>query len=188
MLNIFHIETNNFVNGIGNRFVIWLQGCNLGCPECWNKQTWSMAANTLTSVDSLLNRIENKPGIKGVTFTGGEPFLQAKELSMLARLIKEKTELSIHIFTGYELNELADCYQKELLKYTDTLVTGRFDTSIRNNNQKTHYLNAHSPAWGFNNSDVEIDIDENNNVIMTGYPTDELVSGLEGVLDDRIYD
>ncbi|MGE3780657.1 MAG: 4Fe-4S cluster-binding domain-containing protein [Pirellulaceae bacterium] len=27
------------VNGPGVRAVIWVQGCSLGCPGCWNAQT-----------------------------------------------------------------------------------------------------------------------------------------------------
>ena len=29
------------VNGPGNRFVLWTQGCSKGCSECFNPETWS---------------------------------------------------------------------------------------------------------------------------------------------------
>ena len=31
------------VNGPGNRFVLWTQGCSKGCSECFNPETWSNA-------------------------------------------------------------------------------------------------------------------------------------------------
>ena len=144
MLNIYHIETSNHVNGHGNRFVLWLQGCDLGCQGCWNKETWSFEKNILKSVEEVFSEIRKSKNLDGVTFSGGEPFLQAGELSKLAKKIKTYTNLSLQIFTGFELDELRDQNQKELLEYTDVLVAGRFDSTKKNNNQKVYILNKHS--------------------------------------------
>ena len=175
MLNIYHIEKFNYVNGNGCRYVLWLQGCNLGCKGCWNKETWSFEENILKSVDEVFEKIkEIKDKIDGVTFTGGEPMLQAKELIKLAKKIK-KINLSIQIFTGFELEELNN-EQKELLKYTDVLVAGRFDETKENNNQKVYCFNE---EWIFNNSDVEIDILDDGTIKLTGYPTNNLIKEIK---------
>lgn len=181
MLNIYHIEKSNYVNGHGNRFVLWLQGCDLGCQGCWNKETWSFEKNILKSIEEVFNEIQKSKNLDGVTFSGGEPFLQAGELSKLAKKIKNYTNLSLQIFTGFELHELRDQNQKELLKYTDILVAGRFDSTKKNNNQKVYILNSNVPIWDFNNSDVEIEIDDNNHIKITGYPTSYLINELKGI-------
>lgn len=174
MLNIYHIEKFNYVNGNGCRYVVWSQGCNLGCKECWNKDTWSFETNILKSVDEVFMEIKQiKDKINGVTFTGGEPMLQAKELVLLAQKIK-KLNLNLHIFTGFEINEL-DENQKKLLKYSDVLVAGRFDKTKKNNNQKVYCFNE---DWIFNNSDVQIDILDDGIIKLTGYPTNDLIKEL----------
>jgi len=175
MLNIYHIEKYNYVNGNGCRYVIWLQGCDLACEGCWNKDTWSFKKNILKNVNEVFNEIiEIKDEIDGVTFTGGEPMLQAKELVLLAKQIKN-LGLSLQIFTGFEFYELKN-FQKELLEYTDILITGRFDKSKKNNNQKVYFLN--DEKWIFNNSDVEIDILEDE-IKITGYPDNDFIKGIE---------
>ena len=181
MLNINNIETQNYVNGDGCRYVLWVQGCDLDCVGCWNQYTWSFDNKILKSVDDIFEEItnlENKIG--GVTFTGGEPFLQSFELSKLAKLIKENTKLDIQIFSGFDKEELIKNEQKKLLKYTDILVAGRYDNTKENNNQTVYILNDDIDIWKFNNSDVEIDIDEELNIKITGYPTNNLINEIKG--------
>jgi len=181
VLNINNIETQNYVNGNGCRYVLWVQGCDLNCTGCWNQHTWSFEDKVLKSADDIFKQIESlKDIIDGVTFTGGEPFLQSFELSKLAKLIKENTTLDIQIFSGFTKNELIKDEQKELLKYTDILVAGRYDTTKENNNQIVYILNDDIDIWKFNNSDVEIDIDEESNIKITGYPTNSLINEIKG--------
>lgn len=186
MLNIYNIEKSNYVNGNGCRYVLWLQGCNLGCKKCWNKQTWSFKDNILKDINEVFDEINSLNNIDGITFSGGEPFLQSDELSKLARLIKDNTNLDIQIFTGFKKSELIKESQKELLKYTDILISGRFDDSKDNNNQVLYVLNEDANIWKFNNSDVQIDIDEDSNIKLTGYPTNNLINEIKGNNNARI--
>ncbi len=182
MLNVYNIETSNYVNGNGNRYVLWLQGCDLGCVGCWNQQTWSFEDKILKSVNEVFEEIVDlKDTIDGVTFSGGEPFLQASELSLLAEKIQKYTKLTIQIFSGFEYEELIKSEDKKLLSYTDVLVAGRFDETKENNNQKVYILNDSSELWEFNNSNVEIEIDNNLNIKMTGYPTDILINEIGAI-------
>jgi len=179
VLNIFNIERNNYVNGNGCRYVIWVQGCKFNCKDCWNKQTWDNRIENFKSIDNIITDILSSKDIQGVTFTGGEPLLQATQLYNLAKLIKENTKLDIQIFTGFEINEEKSYFQKELLNIADTIIFGRFDKSKPNNNQVV--VNNSSNEWLFNNSDVEIEIDENMNLVITGYPTDKLINKLKEI-------
>lgn len=187
MLNIYNIETSNYVNGNGCRYVLWLQGCDLGCVGCWNQQSWSFADRILKSVDEVFTQIKSlEHKLDGVTFSGGEPFLQSSELSQLAKLIKEKTLLDLQVFTGFNKDELIKKEQIELLNYTDILVAGRFDDTKKNNNQIVYILNDSIDTWQFNNSDVEIELDEDSNIKITGYPTNKLINEIKGDSDARV--
>ena len=68
--------------------------------------------------------------LKGVTFSGGEPFVWASELAVIGRAAKEKG-LSVMTYTGYLYERLLDMARedkgvRELLTVTDYLVDGPF--------------------------------------------------------------
>ena len=75
------------------------------------------------------------PLIKGVTFSGGEPFEQAEALHELALKIKEKG-LDIWCYTGYKIEDIinsGDDKKIALLKEVDILVDGKFDKNLVDN-------------------------------------------------------
>ena len=155
MINVAGEIKNSNTNGPGLRYVLFVQGCPHHCNGCQNEHTWSFKENRLMSIDEIFKLIANEiPIIKGVTFSGGEPFEQASELSMLAKHCKE-IGLNIMIYTGYTYEQLqlksilkeSGIYQ--LLYYTDILIDGNFDKNKTNNpgiyrgssNQRMIYLN-----------------------------------------------
>jgi anaerobic ribonucleoside-triphosphate reductase activating protein len=107
----------------------------------------------IVSVEDVWNRIDfaaEHCDIEGVTFLGGEPFLQARGLSELARLSRQRG-LTVMVFTGYCIEGLrADPLPgaAELLEHTDLLVDGPYVASLadeeRNwagsSNQRFHFL------------------------------------------------
>lgn len=128
MLDIYKIISNTTVEGPGERFCIWLQGCKKHCDGCWAKETWSFGVGQKYSVDTLLEMIKSTENIEGVTFLGGEPFEQAEELGILAEKVKG-IGLSIVCFTGYtfdELKEKQNSFIDRLLQNIDLLVDGEF--------------------------------------------------------------
>lgn len=150
MLNLYKIIKNTKVEGPGNRFCIWVQGCKKHCRGCWAKDTWDFGVGSNYSVNDLFEQIKSQENIEGVTFLGGEPFEQAKELSELAILIKS-IGLSVVCFTGYTLEELKDKNNTDvnnLLNSVDLLIDGvyeeeKFDLSrpwAGSSNQKYHFL------------------------------------------------
>ncbi|OWV19677.1 hypothetical protein B7990_00425 [Fibrobacter sp. UWB4] len=186
MINVNHIEAGSYVNGTGKRFVLWVQGCGFHCKGCGNPDTWSFDENKYYSVQELLSMIIKDSSLDGVTFSGGEPFLQAEELSKLAAAIKEHTKLTIHIFTGFELEEIKQPKQIKLLNLVDTLVYGRFDKTKPNNNQKVWHNPQGNDSWKFNNTDVEIDIDNDGDININGFPTEELINDIKDIQNERI--
>lgn len=175
-INISAIHEMNYVNGPGCRFVLWVQGCHLGCAECWNKHTWSFAKRDMLSVDDIFSKIAVVKNLDGVTFTGGEPFLQPRPLAYLAKRIKSELNLNLQIFTGFELTELKGHAQRELLSLTDVTVCGRYNPSLPNNNQKVHEFSG--VKWMFDNSSVQVNIGTDGNILLTGYPSDAIVEGI----------
>lgn len=124
---------NSMVNGRGLRSVLFLSGCKHNCAECHNKAMQAFDYGDKVNTDDLLNRIKhNVPLISGVTFSGGEPFEQAKELWVLAEKVK-KQGLNLWCYTGYTYEEILqsnDDYKIKLLKHIDVLVDGKFEKDL----------------------------------------------------------
>jgi len=71
----------SWVDGPGNRFVVFLQGCNLNCWACHNPHTIPCRTPRARSVDGdeMVERVRPlAPFLAGVTFSGGEATLQAE--------------------------------------------------------------------------------------------------------------
>jgi anaerobic ribonucleoside-triphosphate reductase activating protein len=150
MIDVFKILKNTQVEGPGNRFCIWVQGCKKHCPDCWAKDTWEFGVGKKYSVDDLFLQIKETQGVEGVTFLGGEPFEQAQELSLLATKIKQ-LGLSVLCFTGYTLEELQAKNEQgvnDFLAQIDLLIDGgfekdKFDLSrpwVGSSNQRYHFF------------------------------------------------
>ena len=92
---IHSIESFGTVDGPGIRFVTFLQGCPLRCAYCHNPDTWDMRATQEYTVGELVKKIKRyksyfRASGGGVTFSGGEPLLQARALCSLAELLAEE--------------------------------------------------------------------------------------------------
>ncbi len=96
----------SWVDGPGNRFVLFMQGCNFNCIACHNPQTiplQSPKAKTL-SIDEVITRIKNSmPYISGVTVSGGEATIQFEFIEELFKTIKSTPELA-HLTTFIDSN------------------------------------------------------------------------------------
>ncbi len=120
-------------NGPGVRAVIWVQGCSLGCPGCFNPRTHSFAGGEPVCVDDLFGCIVALgDAIEGVTVSGGEPLQQWRPLLALLRHVRRETSLSVLLFTGYPREEVQRMPDAEaLLECVDVLIAGRYDASRR---------------------------------------------------------
>lgn len=119
---------DSIVDGEGYRFTIFTQGCPHNCPGCHNPQTHDCNKGKLVNADDLIQRIKQNPLLSGVTFSGGEPFLQPQPLNYIAEKI-HTLSLDLTVYTGYTLEQLQDMHNAaidKLLSLTDTLIDGRF--------------------------------------------------------------
>ena len=118
------------VDGPGLRFVIFAQGCVHRCKDCHNPDTWDPLGGFPVSAGDLLAQVKKEKLIKGVTFSGGEPFLQAAPLAWLGREIKN-LGLDIITFTGYTWDKLQALSSqqeavKDLMLVSDYIIDGPF--------------------------------------------------------------
>ena len=76
------------VEGSGNRTSIFLQGCNINCLYCHNPETiplTSPSARQMSLAELLQTIGDSIPFIRGITVSGGEPTIYARELAVLFR-------------------------------------------------------------------------------------------------------
>lgn len=83
-LRVHSYESFGAVDGPGIRLVVFLQGCPLRCIFCHNPDTWDPAGGTETPAEEIVTKAKRmRPYLGedgGVTFSGGEPLLQAGAL------------------------------------------------------------------------------------------------------------
>lgn len=139
-LRVAGIVEESIVDGPGIRFVIFTQGCPHKCIGCHNPQTHDLNAGKELEINEILERINENPLLKGITLSGGEPFLQAKALSTLIDKISNK-KLDIITYTGFKYEEIlekaddSNCFL-DLLNRTDILIDGRFEIDKKDENLK----------------------------------------------------
>ena len=133
IINMSGIVRESIVDGPGFRFTIFVQGCPHGCPGCHNPNTHSIFGGYRISVDDVISQIKDSPLISGVTFSGGEPFMQPVPLTTLSKKIHD-LGYDIICYTGYTYENILSSNNKdkvELLSNIDILIDGLFDISKR---------------------------------------------------------
>lgn len=191
MINVARWLPRSSVNGPGERFVLWVQGCPLHCPGCWNPDTWSFAPRRVMGVTELFEQILMAEPIDGVTFTGGEPFAQAAALAELAERLQSR-KLSLMAFTGYGLEELTGAEHVRFLRCLDVVVTGRFVNELKaegllwrgSSNQEVHLLtdrHAGLAVCDTEHPSAEVVITHNGTQIVSGFPESGLLRQLDPV-------
>ncbi|MBE0697352.1 MAG: radical SAM protein, partial [Anaerolineaceae bacterium] len=90
VLNIAAICKGTRSLGPGLRAVVWVQGCPFQCPGCIAPDWIPIHPSHLYSPEQLVDDLLGDPHIQGLTFSGGEPMLQAVGLAFLSRLARKK--------------------------------------------------------------------------------------------------
>jgi anaerobic ribonucleoside-triphosphate reductase activating protein len=132
-LRISGTVDESIVDGKGIRYVVFTQGCPHNCPGCHNPQTHDFNGGKDVSVSTLFEEIVENPLLRGVTFSGGEPFCQPLPLAELGKLVHAR-KLDVTTYTGYTLEQLQaknDPNINALLEQTDVLIDGRFELEQR---------------------------------------------------------
>ncbi len=144
------LEHDNIVNGDGLRVVLWTQGCPNHCKGCQNPETWDYEAGFLIKIDDLKEELKAFKGQAGITFCGGEPFVQPKACKEIADWARQELGWNAWSFSGFTY-EIIKEYGKEpweFLKSLDALIDGPFilakkDLSLRfrgSSNQRLLHL------------------------------------------------
>ena len=118
------------VDGPGIRSVIFAQGCPRHCPGCHNPEAIDPCGSKIMQDQEIFDVVEKVKLLKGVTFSGGEPFMQAKAFATMGKRFKEKG-LDIMTYTGYTWEELLSLGKTkpevlDLIRVSDYLVDGPF--------------------------------------------------------------
>jgi anaerobic ribonucleoside-triphosphate reductase activating protein len=125
-IRLHAFEPASRANGPGLRAVVWVQGCTLGCPGCFNPTTHEPSGGYETKVEALAEEILALRDIDGVSISGGEPFQQPEALAELVRRLRQ-TSLSILVFSGYTLKRIqALPFGPAILASIDVLVAGLY--------------------------------------------------------------
>ena len=183
-------------NGPGLRCVVFVQGCNLGCPGCWN--SWGHTfRGTEFAVETILAEVVNRHRqylCDGVTFSGGEPMQQAEDLDILLQSLRSALpRLSVGMFTGYSEEELETgryftrrgvdherrrALWRSIRSHLDFAVMGRYDrlqpsdAPMRTSaNQALRLFSDRHTEMDFSVQAVEITIGADGLTRTTGFPT-----------------
>jgi anaerobic ribonucleoside-triphosphate reductase activating protein len=173
ILQVHAVEPRSRANGPGARFVVWLQGCTLGCPGCFNPATHA-AGGTAVTVDELLARVP--ADVEGISLSGGEPLQQAAGATALLEAARARG-LSTLVFSGYTLAEIEQLPGgPAVLAATDVLIDGRYVAGERlarglrgSANQRVHVLTPRHALADVETTPVaEIRIGPTGEVVLTG--------------------
>ena len=126
----------SIVDGPQLRYVVFVQGCPHNCKGCHNPETHDPEGGFLTDTQKLWKDINSNPMIKGITFSGGEPFLWGNELAEIGKAAHEQG-LDVMTYTGFTYEQLLEKAKTEdgvhnLLCVTNYLVDGPFILAQRN--------------------------------------------------------
>ena len=197
-LRVHAILHGTTVNGPGVRTAIWVAGCTIGCPGCWNPETWDPARGTAWGPNELAEAIVQgaAPDTQGLTLSGGEPFQQAGAVAEFVQATRKlRPAWDVFVWTGYTLEALLVQYQTNpaigaLLRQIDILVDGPYVAARRvdkklwcgSDNQTvvplTHRGRAEVAKATGSPGEFEIQISPGGHVAVTGFPARGIVRGL----------
>lgn len=132
-LRLHAVEPRSRANGPGTRFVLWMQGCPLGCAGCFNPTTHDATGGRDVAMAELTDqlRLANASGVTGLSLSGGEPLQQAPAA---AALLAEARALGMSTlaFSGYTIEEIRELPSgPDVLARLDVLIDGRYVASDR---------------------------------------------------------
>ncbi len=182
------------VNGPGRRFTVWVQGCPLSCPGCFNPDLQPFLPRRLVAPEDLAREAEEALPWEGVTLSGGEPFAQAAALARFLRVLRGRLgrRLSVLAFSGHPWAELRAGPEEwqDLLGCLDLLVDGPYHAASgpalplrASANQTLVPLSAAGrilarEVEASDPSAFQVVIDEAGELILTGFPPPAVVARL----------
>ena len=99
-------EHDSIVNGPGLRAVVWTQGCPNHCYGCQNPETWDFNGGKLVDVEEVKKELRGLKGQTGLTFCGGEPFVQPEACLEIARFAHKELGWDVWSFSGFTYEQI----------------------------------------------------------------------------------
>lgn len=129
------IMEESIVDGPGIRCVIFTQGCPHRCKGCHNPETYDLDGGFLLDAASVIAKFTENPLLTGVTFSGGEPFLQPEPLCGVAEQVKALGK-TVAVYSGYTFEQLLDMAARnrhidKLLSLSDILIDGPYVEELK---------------------------------------------------------
>ncbi len=193
-VNLAHACVTEGVNGPGRRFTVWVQGCPLSCPGCFNPDLQPFVPRRLAAPEDLAREAEEALPWEGVTLSGGEPFAQAAPLAEFLRALGVRLGRRVPAlaFSGHPWSDLRAGPKEwqDLLGCLDLLVDGPYRRGSgpalplrASANQTLVPLTAAGEALAreaeaSDPSAFQVVIDEGGEVILTGFPPPSVVCRL----------
>ena len=130
-MNFASIRNFDVSNGIGIGVALYVQGCHFHCKNCFNQVTWDFNGGKewTSNIEDKFIELANNKYIDRVSILGGEPLTPENYDTVLS--LCKKLSKKIWVYTGYTYETLCD---KEILRYIDVLVDGRYIDKLRDLN------------------------------------------------------
>jgi anaerobic ribonucleoside-triphosphate reductase activating protein len=174
--------------GPGIRAVVWVQGCALHCPGCIAPDWIPMKPAHLIAPSVLAQKLLANPAVTGLTFSGGEPMLQAEGLARLVYEARRIRDIDVICFSGYQLEQLRKTPPGPgvygLLECLDILIDGPYigryndDRGMRgSSNQRIHYFTDRLAHYSLDEVPRKIEILVNDgHAMLVGVPTRSILN------------
>ncbi len=111
----------------------FFQGCPHHCKGCHNISTWDMDGGYLCEIGKIVEEIRANPLLRGITYSGGEPFMQVDAMLSINEALSDIVDCNFDYmaYTGFTYEELQeqainDPKIDKVLGQLDYLVDGKF--------------------------------------------------------------
>lgn len=184
LLYVHQTSTGSRVNGPGNRAVVWVQGCSIGCPGCFNPETHDPSTGSGSyDPEKLGNELGRLP-VAGLTVSGGEPLEQPEAVSSLIQAFRKTNDGTVLLFSGFTPERIfrSKATARAILQ-TDAVLAGPYAPSQDNrdiwHSKRLLLLTSRiSPEELEPLRQWEIRLGGAGDVLMTGYPDEVPLLGI----------
>jgi anaerobic ribonucleoside-triphosphate reductase activating protein len=195
-LNIAATVAATHALGPGLRAVVWVQGCCFNCPGCISPEWIPKQLARLVRPEDQAVELLARQDIDGLTFSGGEPMLQAAGLARLVQTARQQRELSVISFSGFTLEQLRQKQDKmpgvaEFLGEIDVLIDGLYQAGQNDNqgmrgsaNQRIHYLSGRLSDYDFDNQARQSEIHIGDGyAFLVGVPATQVLASFNQAME-----
>lgn len=129
------LDTFELCNGNGVGVSLFVQGCQLHCDGCFNKETWDFEGGRewSGSVEKRLEELLSRDYVTRFSVLGGEP-LAHQNINDVYRLISKVKRLfpnlEVWVYTGLECERLLENGILQLMPNVDVLVDGPYKKEL----------------------------------------------------------